>query len=350
MAATTVAGGTVATASPEVTVPAAARPAAATSSTFATAPSQLSIAEVGQVLAPPQQVVLPAEPSVTALRQNQDDVLVSSDIVWGQPIADGGMGKLVRRVVVLAAIGATFYICHFIINLMRGSYNPQSNRDVTSLWAAVSTLLIELSIPACGYSGAVYGNRQMTCCFCSCNLFISIISIMSFIRLNIQIGEIDRQCDQETNPQTRRTCEVWVSDGPDKYLMLGSTILIILIGALAFWFGNSLYNRLAQDFVLSLPPATPLVGEVIALGPEARAISGIVPGSAPRLASGALPIGISVVAARLGAAAEDPGPITIVNVVDADASAGANNSAEAANNSAERRPQADDQVVTPGLV
>ena len=29
-----------------------------------------------------------------------------------------------------------------------------------------------------GYMGALYHNRQLTCCYCSCNLFLAIISIM----------------------------------------------------------------------------------------------------------------------------------------------------------------------------
>lgn len=192
-----------------------------------------------------------------------------SEIVYGVPIADNGLQKLMRRVIILAAIGASFDISNFIVNLMRGSFTSEPNdRDVTALWAALSTLFIELSIPACGYSGALYNNRQLTCCFCSCNLFIVFISIMSFVRLHIRINEIDGQCEREENPTQRRSCEVWTAGGMDKYIMLVSRILLVSIGCLAFWFGNSLYSRLAQDFSLFMPSApTPVVGEVIALTP-----------------------------------------------------------------------------------
>jgi len=188
-----------------------------------------------------------------------------SEIVMGVPIEDHGMSRMVRRVIILATIGATFYILHFIVNLMRESYDDGQSQDATSLWAAMSSLLIELSIPACGYCGALYNNRQLTCCFCSCNLFIAIVSVMSFIRLNVRIGELDGQCELESNAQQRRSCEVWVGDGVEKYLMLTSTIVIVCIGCLAFWFGNNLYNRLAQDFSLQMPMVQPLVGEVISL-------------------------------------------------------------------------------------
>lgn len=192
-------------------------------------------------------------------------IIDGSEIVLGVPIDDGQMLKIARRVIILAAIGASFYICNFNINLLRGNYNAQDGENGTSLWAAVSSLLIELSIPACGYCGAVYNNRQLTCCFCSCNLFIAIVSIMSFVRLNIRTGEIDGQCEREQNAQQRKTCEVWTSQGIEKYIMLGSTLLIVCLGCLAFWFGNNLYNRLAHDSALLMPPPAPLVGEVISL-------------------------------------------------------------------------------------
>lgn len=204
-----------------------------------------------------------------------------SEIVFGVPIEDNGMLKIMRRVIVLAAIGATFYITHFIGNLMRGAYSSPSSGDSSSLWTAISSLLIELSIPACGYYGALHSNRQLTCCFCSCNLFVTIVSIMSFIRLHIRIGELDGHCERERNSHQRRTCEVWTSDGAEKYMMVCSTILVICLGCLAFWFGNSLYQRLAQEFTSSGVSHVTLVGEVISLSslPGARGSSPGAPGT-----------------------------------------------------------------------
>jgi hypothetical protein len=46
--------------------------------------------------------------------------------------------------------------------------------------------------------------------------------------------------------------------------MIVSMILVICLGCLAFWFGNSLYQRLAHEFN-SGPPSLPVVGEVISL-------------------------------------------------------------------------------------
>lgn len=205
----------------------------------------------------------PAAGSAGQASSGSNVVVNDSEIVLGTPIQDNGTGKVVRRVVILATIGASFYICNFNVNLMRGSFS-QENQEVT-LWTAMSELLIELSIPACGYCGALYNNRQLTCCFCSCNLFITIITIITFVRLNIRISELDGDCGKEADLQQRRRCEVWMSNGPDKWVMLGSTILIICLGCLAFWFGNSLYNRLSQE-TSAVPPPVPVVGEVISLG------------------------------------------------------------------------------------
>lgn len=200
-----------------------------------------------------------------------------TEITMGIPIENNALYKVIRRVILLASALATFYVCYFIFMLLRScslaqvrdhgrcqssAYASSNSDDPTSLWAAVSSLLIELSIPACGYFGALYSNRQMTCCFCSCNLFIAILSAMTMIRTSIRISDIDGQCEREQNAQNRRTCEIWSSNGMDKYIMIFHSITVICMGCLAFWFGNILYNRLAQDF--SFAPA-PVVGEVISI-------------------------------------------------------------------------------------
>lgn len=217
----------------------------------------------------PEQQRESTDPTEGAPQLSQDGGIVfdSTDVVVGVPIADNGMRRLVRRVIVLAAMGATFFICDFIVMLMTGQFDKPNQTSATALWTPVSALLIELSIPACGYTGALYSNRQMTCCFCSCNLFIGVVAFMSFLRRMIRFGEI-KNCQQEKQGQERKICEDWVSDGAEKYLVVGRAILVIGIGTLAFWFGSNLYSRLGQDFMLSMPPARPLVGEVIAMSPQ----------------------------------------------------------------------------------
>lgn len=90
-----------------------------------------------------------------------------TEITVGVPIESSSLNKVVRRVIILASVLATFYVCYFIFNLLRSCtleqvqstgrcrsavYTSGNSSDPTSLWAAISGLLIELSIPACGPS------------------------------------------------------------------------------------------------------------------------------------------------------------------------------------------------------
>merc|ERR1719502_1663265 len=86
--------------------------------------------------------------------------------------------------------------------------NNSGRGSTSSLWAAMSGLLIELSIPACGYYGAIHANRQLTCCFCSCNLFVTVLSVVTGIRLMMRSVELDGECERERNEQHRADCEV----------------------------------------------------------------------------------------------------------------------------------------------
>eukprot|EP00928_Gymnodinium_smaydae_P029905 TRINITY_DN22389_c0_g3_i2.p1 TRINITY_DN22389_c0_g3~~TRINITY_DN22389_c0_g3_i2.p1 ORF type:complete len:426 (-),score=83.56 TRINITY_DN22389_c0_g3_i2:128-1405(-) len=206
-----------------------------------------------------------AQPSTPAPMALLDD---GTEVVIGIPIDDNELKRGIRRVMILSAVAATFYICHFIANLLRGVYNSSGNRaDPASLWTATSSLLLELSIPACGYCGARYANRQLTCCFCSCNFFTVVTTVISFIRLNLRIEEIDQQCHREVSETVRRTCSIMVSEGVDKVLFIFSTVVVIIIGCFAFWWGNKLYSRLTMDFSAQPHPQMfmPLVGEVVSL-------------------------------------------------------------------------------------
>jgi len=169
-------------------------------------------------------------------------------------------------VIILAAVAATLYIVIFNIRCINGSYGTSDSKNAAALWTAVSHLLMELSVPVCGYCGAVYSNRQLLCCFCSCNLFTCVFVIITFIHLHIIIGDTD-DCDDLEDGTQKHSCEVWKANQFQKWADLTSTVLTIIIGFVAFWSGNGLYSRLSRD-----PPAVPaitLVGEVVSLVPVA---------------------------------------------------------------------------------
>eukprot|EP00405_Crypthecodinium_cohnii_P007295 CAMPEP_0206421082 /NCGR_PEP_ID=MMETSP0324_2-20121206/1244_1 /ASSEMBLY_ACC=CAM_ASM_000836 /TAXON_ID=2866 /ORGANISM="Crypthecodinium cohnii, Strain Seligo" /LENGTH=303 /DNA_ID=CAMNT_0053885125 /DNA_START=71 /DNA_END=982 /DNA_ORIENTATION=+ len=209
----------------------------------------------------PSDVPEPAERSPNA-RLQVAPYTYSMDFVFGQPLCDKGIGKSTKTVITLAALFAGFYTLHFISDLLGGDLDNSS--DSTNLWASLSSLLIELSIPACGYCGALYSNRQLTCCFCSSNLFLAAISVVSFIRLVVRISDLDGDCDLEINESQRKTCKIWVANGSEKYSMIASTCLIVILGIGSCWFGNILFNKLGQELSFRVP-ASALVGEVIVL-------------------------------------------------------------------------------------
>merc|ERR1719361_684664 len=100
---------------------------------------------------------------------------------------------------------------------MRGVSNISEGGDSTQeLWTSLSSFLIELSIPACGYYGAMYQNRQLTCCFCSCNIFVVVLEATTFARTQIHISEIAGRCEEESDLTHKKACEVWTSNGFEK--------------------------------------------------------------------------------------------------------------------------------------
>lgn len=213
-------------------------------------------------------------PSTLVASSTQTSAVQPSEVVFGIPFNDKELSGVMRRVILIASFGATTYICRFIIDLLAGVY---SERGTTELWSAMSSLFLELSVPACGYFGALHNNRQLMCCFCSCNLFISVITALSFVRLHIWASEMEGGCDSRSNTRKQQqTCELWVSNSLEKFVMMTSMVLVAVTGMVAFWFGNKLYRHLSQDFYISTP--TPVVGQVTTIPTFAvRAPDGVVP-------------------------------------------------------------------------
>lgn len=180
-----------------------------------------------------------------------------SEITFGIPIEDTSFAKNVRRVIVLTVIAVSYYVSYFISNLLRGAY---PNTD-DSLWRGLSSLLIDVSIPVFGYHAALHGNRQLACCYFSCNLFVTILNIVAFVRIERRMEETNGNCENEAYSQLRRYCENWVSNGLDRYITYIGTGIATSLGCLSFWFGYRLYQQLSLGVM-----AEPLVGEVISLG------------------------------------------------------------------------------------
>mmetsp|Transcript_42075 Transcript_42075/g.98075 ORF Transcript_42075/g.98075 Transcript_42075/m.98075 type:complete len:344 (-) Transcript_42075:22-1053(-) len=187
-------------------------------------------------------------------------------ISFGVPLEDRQAKKITIRVIILASAASSFLIVHFILNLLRGNYDGPTDSNLNSgVWSQLSALLIELSIPMSGYLGALYHNKQLTCCYCSCNLFLAMISISSFLRFQIRILEVHGDCDDEPDSSQRNLCLLWVENTLDKWVFLLNFLVTSALAFGAFWAGNLLYHKLSQDGEFPDLSTSPVVGEVVQL-------------------------------------------------------------------------------------
>lgn len=190
----------------------------------------------------------------------------ASVVALGIPIEDTGASKVIQRVVSLAALAATGGIVQFNINLLRGRYDQ--NTRYNSVWAAFSTLLIELSIPASGFLGALYHNRPLACCYCSCNLFIAVVSLSSFVRFMLRISELGdgtQNCNNEDDAEQREACLLWTDNTVEKWMFTFNIAFTTVMGCAAFVTGNMLFNRLKQERSTFARFHSPIVGELVQL-------------------------------------------------------------------------------------
>lgn len=191
------------------------------------------------------------------------------DIVHGLPINDLALVTAVRRVILITAACATYYIGTFIWQLLSGVY-ASGDRSAASdaLWSGFSQLVIELTIPACGYYGALYAHRTLVFFFCGANLIFVIASIVNFVRLVIRGSTDGDGCSNESYSSAQSSCDLFQRTGPDKYMLLVSLIALTIFGCLSFGAGMRLYQGLGPMDSNRMPSlATPLVGEVVAQPP-----------------------------------------------------------------------------------
>lgn len=185
-------------------------------------------------------------------------------ITFGVPTGDANVIKAVKRVVVLSVISSTYYICAFIARLLLGQYtDPGDPNSPDELWSGCSQLIIELSIPACGYYGALYTHRTLLFFFCGANLIFVVAYSINFLRYVIRMGGGAEACALEAYATQQRDCELMHSDGPLRYLFLGSLVILTWFSCLSFGAGKGLYQGLAPGDGHPYS-SVPVVGEVIA--------------------------------------------------------------------------------------
>ncbi|CAK9112763.1 unnamed protein product [Durusdinium trenchii] len=199
-------------------------------------------------------------------------------ISFGVPTGDAAIIKAVKRVIILSVISCTYYICAFIARLLLGQYSDPGNpNSPDELWSGCSQLIIELSIPACGYYGALYTHRTLLFFFCGANLIFVVASGINFLRFVIRMSGGEEACALEAyNSSQQRDCELLHSNAPLRFLFLSSLLALTWFSCLSFGAGKGLYQGLAP--VENHPfSSVPVVGEVIAT-PEVETPSGATNG------------------------------------------------------------------------
>lgn len=202
--------------------------------------------------------------------QESPDTRDGTLISFGMPLEDCLAKRVTIQVFVLAVSIAAFSVIHFITTLMMGRFetsweNPTGGvvyrADI--LWADVASLIIELSIPIAGYLGALYHNRQLTCCFCSCNLFLVFATSWTLLTLAFRQRELAGNCNLEPDDQNRALCYMWLDNGAHKWVFIGDAICVATLSCCAAMASIRLFHKLSRE------PAniesTPVVGEVVQL-------------------------------------------------------------------------------------
>jgi len=179
----------------------------------------------------------------------------------GLPIGDKGITKLMRRVIIISSLSASFHVLTYIANVIQDSFEPEA----AGVWAATSALLMELTIPACGYCGTVHQVKQLVCCFGGCNCLVVTLLIVSFFRTLVRVHHLGGACDQELNMAQRKQCEAWSGGLWEMCVLLLRFLLHIAISCPAFYYAGLLYLRMSSGGDRVSSPLLPVVGEVVAL-------------------------------------------------------------------------------------
>jgi len=79
------------------------------------------------------------------------------------------------------------------------------------------------------------------------------------------------RCDEEQYTSARNICEVWLANGSERYLVLGSMMALMCFGCCSFWFGKNLYQCLGPTASgISPQVPIPIVCEVVDYPAAAR--------------------------------------------------------------------------------
>lgn len=200
----------------------------------------------------------------------------TDDIVFGIPVhaIDGGkLTRAVRRVIYISVFLIILKVIDFSVRMLSGEL-------YASLYSSFLTLVLQMSIPACGYYGALTSNHHLMLCFCGCNLFSAILLAFDIALARIQLASADGDCGfDEPESRQQQLCELWSMSSAFAYFGWTMSVLSGVAGCSAFWWGNKLYQRINRDMEIvsvayqaySDSTIVPVQPRVIGIGPESHA-------------------------------------------------------------------------------
>lgn len=199
----------------------------------------------------------------------------SPSVVHGVPMIDQQLSSSLRRVILLSALVASYYVCLFIWRLLRGMYGHGQQGPSDALWSGLSQLAIELSIPACGYYGALYAHRTLIFFFCGANIIFIVAAAIGLFRLIVIFGSTSGQLCETEYSNTRSTCDIVTGEGPEKYFLIVSLAVLTFFGGMSFFAGKRLYQGLgpSETHENVHNNSLPLMGEIVSLRPGAGPVS-----------------------------------------------------------------------------
>jgi len=200
----------------------------------------------------------------------------TDDIVFGIPVRSIDGGKLTRAVRLVICIS----VISIILKVIDFSFRMLSGVLYSSLYSSFLTLVVQLTIPACGYYGALKSNHHLMLCFCGCNLISTIILLFDIVLARIQLVSSDGNCGfEEPGSRQHQLCELWTVSSTSTYFAWAMFVLSGVVGCSAFYWGNKLYQRINRDMEIvtvayqaySDSTIIPVQPRVIGIGSETHA-------------------------------------------------------------------------------
>ncbi|CAK0837299.1 unnamed protein product [Prorocentrum cordatum] len=159
----------------------------------------------------------------------------------GLPVRSSPTLKATLEVLVATSVIVCFYTLWFVAELLFSTKWRTPGSEYRVLWRGTTALVVDITLPACGYFGAMYSNRHLTCCFCGCSFLVSSIAVISIcISLFSSLSSVDWSDRAEQNKRA---------------------VPAMILDMVAFWFGRNLYCRMSSERIVAASPG-PLVGQV----------------------------------------------------------------------------------------